>query len=311
MAGEGKKSMTAVLDIDPREEMDDKVVKWINAHPVLKKKFPNYTYKETLELDPRKWDEKKLKKGLEALVRYELKILSHRVLETWKTVQKEGVKAEINAVKDLTKQYEKIGKEIEAKCSIALEEIASDKADNKKGLRDGKAALKKLESADLAKAFSGPRETVIKAFDTLSSALTKASGNDKGQQAAYAEAAKSIDEARREFDGNAKDAEAAVDFLLKKGREFLKGEGRWPGLGKSIIGNERAFNDFLSHMRAFDVDIDDAANDVKQKKLTAADATRKAKDFADHSRLDKEGKEILVVVKDLAKQLVDIEKDDK
>lgn len=311
MAAEGKKSMTAVLDIDPRTEMDDKVVKWINGHPLLKKEFPNYTYKETLELDPRKWDEKKLRKGLEALVRYELKILAHRVTESWKTVQKEGAKAETSAVKDLAKQYAKIGKEIDNKCSLALEEIAADRPDNKKGLRDGKAALKKLEGADFAKAFSGPRETVTKAFHALSSALAKATGNDKAEQAAYVDTAKSIDEARREFDGNAKDAEAAVDFLMKKGREFAKGEGAWPDLGKMIGGYEREFNDFLSHVRAFDVDIDAAANDVKQRKLTPSDATRKAKGFDDHARLDKEGKDILAVIKEISKKLAEIEKDGK
>jgi archaellum component FlaC len=311
MAGDDKKKMTAVLDIDPRSEMDDKVVKWIDTHPVLKKKFPNYTYKDTLELDARKWDEKKLKKGLEALVRYELQILAHRAMETWKTVQKEGVKAEINAIKDLTKQYEKIGKEIEKKCSLALEEIGSDKADNKKNLRDGKAAFNKMKQADLAKAFSGPRQIVVDGFKSLSVQLKKAAGEDKANAAAYAAAVKKMEEADKDFNGNAKDIQSAVTYLLKTGKEMAgnsESDKELQDFGEKIQGESGTLKDFLDDINEFENDIDKAINDVKRKSLDADGASQKATDFDKHKKLDAYATKIKTIIDKMATDFAKVEK---
>jgi archaellum component FlaC len=311
MAGDDKKKMTAVLDINPRSEMDDKVVKWIDTHPVLKKKLPNYTYKDTLELDARKWDEKKLKKGLEALVRYELQILAHRAMEIWKTVQKEGVKAEINAIKDLTKQYEKIGKEIDKKCSLALEELSSDKGDNKKSLRDGKSAFSKMKQADLAKAFAGPRQIVVDGFKLLSAQLTKAAGEDKASAAAYAAAAKKMEEADKDFNGNAKDIQSAVDYLLKTAKDMAGNDDADKELrdfGVKLQGEAGTLKEFLDDINEFENEIDGAINDVKQKSLDADGASKKATDFDKKKKLDGYAIKIKSIVDKLAADFTKVEK---
>lgn len=310
MAGE-KKKMTAELDIDPKSEMDDKVIDWVKKHPVLKKKFPNYTFKEVLELDPRKWDEKKLKKGLEALVRYELKILAQRFFESWKTVQKDGPKAEIAAVSHLQKQYDKIGKEIDAKCSIALEEIASDKGDNKKGLRDGKAAFAKMKQADLAKAFAGPRAIVVAGFKLLSAELDKATGNDKATSAAYTAAAKSMEEADKEFNGNAKDIQSAVAYLLKVAKDMAGNSGadaELQAFGEKIKAEFATLKDFLDEISEFENRIDAAIDDVKQGSLDAKSAKKKAGDFEANKKLDGFATSIKTIVDKLAADFSKVEK---
>jgi uncharacterized protein YukE len=312
MAGDTKKKMRAELKIDPRTEMDGKVIKWLNSVDELKKKFQPFTYSEDLELDTRKWDKNKLSKALEALVRYELKRLSVQTATAFKAVGEKASPKEFNAaVKSLLREYDDIAKEIKDKCSLALEELSSDKGDNKKNLRDGKAAFAKMKQADLAKAFSGPREIVVGVFKLLSVELEKATGNDKASAAAYVTAAKKMEEADKEFNGNAKDIQSAVDYLLKVAKDMAgngEADKELQDFGEKIKAESATLKEFLDEIGEFENSIDGAIDDVKQKSLDPKGAKKKASDFEANKKLDGYATKIKAIIDKLATDFAKVEK---
>ena len=311
MAGE-KKKMKAELKIDPRTEMDGKVIKWLDSIDELKKKFRPFTYSEELELDTRKWDKNKLAKALEGLVRYEVKRLGVNAATAWKAVgTKASPKEHAAAVKGLLKEYGEIAKEIEDKCSLALEELASDKGDNKKNLRDGKAAFNKMKQADLAKAFAGPRQIVVDGFKLLSTQLGKAAGEEKANAAAYAVAAKKMEEADKDFNGNAKDIQSAVTYLLKTAKDMAGNDDADKELqdfGVKLQGEAGTLKEFLDDINEFENEIDGAINDVKQKSLDEDGASKKATAFERHKKLDGYAVKIRTVIDKLSADFAKVEK---
>jgi hypothetical protein len=292
MAPTAKKKMKAELKVEPWAEMDGKRKDWLLSIPAFKKTFKTIEYSEDLELDPRKWDPGKLSKALEGLVRYELKLLDVGVGQWQKKVAKKGPLAQRDAERALPELYKETVKDIHDKCSLALDELASDKGDNKKGLRDGKAALKKLDDVDLDKIFADPRTATAAAFRDLAAALDKAKEDEKQKEAAFVAATKAADAARKGFDGAGKDAQAAVKFLLKAASDISKNKNANPALiefGKEIQSYEKHLALFSYKLDEFEVDLDEAANDIKSRKLDAGDARAKASRLASLTSPDKSG----------------------
>ena len=306
-----KKLMNAKLNISSMAEMATKEVEFIGQIPKFKKKFKDFTYSDKLELDPRKWDERKLAKALESLVRWELKLLASRVAEWNGKIKKEGPKAQSEAERSLPKYYDQIGKKISDKCSIALEELASSKGDNKKGLRDGKASLKKLGDVDLSKLFSTPGAKAAKTVMALGKNLEKLADDDGKIESAYVASIKVLDEARKSYDNNADDAESAVKFLIKTADGIKKNKETAPELdayGKKIEGYAKVFKDFVADLRAFEVDMDDIALDTKSRKLTPQLCKSKAANIVKTSSHDRAAKAVQNALADLRKDFVKVEK---
>jgi hypothetical protein len=292
MAPTAKKKMKAVLKVEPWAEMDGKRKAWLLSIPAFAKTFKTIEYSEDVELDPRKWDPGKLSKALEALVRYELKLLDAGVGQWQKKVEKKGPLGQRDAERALPAFYKDTVKEIHDKCSLALDELAADKGDNRKGLRDGKAALRKLDAVDLDKIFAVPRAATASAFRDLAAALDKAGDDEKQKEAAFTAAAKAADTARKGFDGDGKDAQAAVKFLLKTASDIGKNKNANPvliGFGKEIESYEKYLVLFSHKLDAFEIDLDEAANDIKGRKIDAKDAKVKASRMAGATSLDKSG----------------------
>ncbi|MEL6478860.1 MAG: hypothetical protein AAFR17_16135 [Pseudomonadota bacterium] len=311
MPANGKKLMTAKLDISSMSEMNKKAVEFIASIPAFKKKFKDFTYTEKLELDPRKWDERKLATAMKSLVRWELKLLAGRVAEWQGKIQKQGPKAQKDAERSLPKYYDEISKKITDKCSIALEELGSDKGDNKKGLRDGKASLKKLGEIDLGKLFSGPGLKASKTMQTLAKDLEKFEEDEKRIETAYVTAIKILDEARKSYDDEAEDAESAIKFLEKTAADIKKNKETAPELdayGKKIEGYSKAFKDFTADLRAFEVDMDDVALDTKSRKLNPQLAKAKGTKIANTGGHDRAAKAVQKALVDLRKDFAKVEK---
>lgn len=295
MAATAKKKMKAVLKVEPWAEMDGRRKAWLLSIPAFAKTFKTIEYSEDLELDPRKWDAGKLSKALEELVRYELKLLDVEVGQWQKKVEKKGPLAQRDAEKELPAAYKDIVKDIRKKCSLALDEVAADKGDNSKGLRDGKAALKKLDGVDLHKIFAHPRAATAAAFRDLAAALDKSGGDERRQEAAFVAAAKAADNARKEFNGDGRDAHAAVKFLLKTAADIGKNKDANPILvkfGKEIESYEKYLALFTYKLEEFEIDLDDAANDIKSRKIDARGARAKSARMAGMTALDKTGDKI-------------------
>ncbi|MEM6549373.1 MAG: hypothetical protein AAF713_16725 [Pseudomonadota bacterium] len=264
MAGVQKKKMTAKLKVDATAEMAKTSKAFIARSKLLKSRFGAVTHERSLLLDPRKWDEKKLSKALEVLVRYELKVLGVRVAEAVKLVEKKGDAVRKAAEEKLAKDVEKAKKLIADKCATALEEVEADKGDNKRGLRDGKASLKKMSDLDLKAIFAGPGSKALEAIATLSRELSRDDANG-----AAAKIAKTLAEARDDFVGQAKDAQGALKALLDAKGGIDKRETA-PELDKfatGVNGHKSTFLQFSTELGKYKGILDEVTALVSSGKI--------------------------------------------
>ncbi|WP_114287360.1 hypothetical protein [Candidatus Halocynthiibacter alkanivorans] len=246
MAVVSKKKMKAQLVLELTSEMDAAVKKWVVADKDRAKLFGKFTWRENPdpELDTRKWSEKKLSKALLGLVRYELKLMATGVAQVHKKVQKNS-ETDDGAYKALVKIHARASKDMADKCSLAVEEVAGDKGDNTKALKEGKATLSDLKDIsaatlfvkpfqdscavlkDLVQELTGIEKTMAIADDALERAEKKGdkeaeaeaerilSRAEKSADKVFAAAANRMDLVKATFDKAKKDADGALTALAK------------------------------------------------------------------------------------------------
>ena len=297
-AGE-KKEFTAELDADPLKEMTKQAQDFIKNSKALSKKFVNITYKEKVDLDPRKWKKKDLNDGVLSVARYELKLLAVRVGKAAKDGAADG-KVET----ELSKEYDKIVKAINKKLSLAIEELAKDTGNNKKALKDGKAAFAKLDKIDFKGAFSGPLKS---ATDVLKWLEKSVSG--RNAKNAFTKAASDIATVSGQFDKVGREANAAVAFLMKSAKEHAKADdGGLQNFAKEIEKNGKVFEQFLSEADAFEKALDDAEAAIKEGKLDAAGVKDEIKKLERMAGVDRSAQAALQAAKKLKPAFLKIEK---
>jgi len=297
-AGE-KKEFTAELDADPLKEMTKQAQDFIKNSKALSKKFVNITYKEKVDLDPRKWKKKDLNDGVLSVARYELKLLAVRVGKAAKDGAADG-KVET----ELSKEYDKIVKAINKKLSLAIEELAKDTGNNKKALKDGKAAFAKLDKIDFKGAFSGPLKS---ATDVLKWLEKSVSG--RNAKNAFTKAASDIATVSGQFDKVGREANAAVAFLMKSAKEHAKADdGGLQNFAKEIEKNGKVFEQFLAEADAFEKALDDAEAAIKDGKLDAAGVKDEIKKLERMAGVDRSAQAALQAAKKLKPAFLKIEK---
>jgi len=282
-----KEKMTAALDVSPFEEMSRDSEAWCRKNPVLRGRMKNYAVAHTVKLDPRKWNEKILRKALKSLVRYELKLFDVKVGDIIKDAKEAGLKGEIEAQPKVLKLYDKIGKEIEKKVSLALEEIEEDKGDNAKGLREGKKAMKAMASVDFKKLFTGPGDKAQAALDALSRSLGRAGDDDAARDKAMDAADRALDVAITEFDKGRDAAEAAIILLQKTARKIVKNDAAGPELvafGKEIEDANGVCEAMIDAIHTYSGELIDAMNAIRGDKLDQMKARKLAADLGATSR---------------------------
>lgn len=305
------KEMTAQLKVETWAEMDKKTKEWFLSIPLFKKKLPEFEYSQTARLDGRKWDPGKLESALKTLVRYELKLFAARGVDWIKKIDKQGPKAQAECEKAYPKYHEELAKKMASKCSTALDELESGKADSKKALAAGKAALKKFDSLSLNGLFIHPTKATVTAFVGLADGLKKAAGNRNGEEAAFVAASNATDIARDGFEANAKQAQNTVKYLLKTGADLekdTKADKSVRAFGAFIQKNRRLFSEFVDNIEAFEVDIDAAYADIASRNLDDEAAVAKAKTFAKYAKLESSAKTVVAIVKKLKPAFAKIEK---
>lgn len=305
-----KEKMTAVLDVSPFAEMSKDTREWCEKNRFLKNKMKNYSASETVKLDPRKWNEKTLKKALAALVRYELKLLDVKIGDIVKDAKAGGMGGEIEAQPKVLKLYEKFGKEIEKKVSLALEEIVEDKGDNAKGLRDGKKALKAMASTDFKKLFTGPGDKAQATFDTLARALARAGDDEAARDKAMDVADRALDVALTEFDKGRDSAEAAIILLQKTARKIVKNEDAGPELvafGKEIEAASGVIDAMIDAIHTYSGELVDALNAIRGGKLDQAKARKLGADLGATSRFTSSADKLKNVLAKLQKSFAKVQ----
>jgi len=309
MPGE-KKSFKAELKLSPTEEMDKRTSEWFKKHS-LAKKIDDFTHSQVVELDSRKWDVKKLRKGLVALVRYEAKLFASRGAEWVKKTDANNGELPKDCVKQYQKYHAKIQKMMTNKCEDALEELEADKGDNKKALAAGKAALKNFEKLNVIGLFSVPTKAVTTVFVVLAGELKKAAGNDKAIEKAYRTAGGSADKARDAFEKQGKQVGNTVKFLIKTGKDLendKNADQMVSDFGKLVSKESKTFSEFADAMQAFEIDIDAAVADIASRKLDPDLCASKAKAFAKYAKLEGKAKSAVAAVKKLKPKFNDVEK---
>lgn len=305
MADAGKTKIKVDTKIDMLGEAKGKP-DWFAARPEAAQIVQDLAFKRTMELDPRKWKKKDIEDGMYAVARYDLKlfatILSGLEKDILKARPKERQKAKFTrndkdetkeeaaaldkAVAELKKSYARISGAISDKVSLALDEVESDKGDNKRALAAGKKALEQFHKLDTSRLFAKPVDEVEKLLKTLSANLKK-SGD--GDAASLKKAKAELDAARKGFDATAKTAQNVVKYMLSEGARMAKDTKADPALqnvGKMIIGSKvkpdlESVSEYVEH---FETELDEVDEFITKEEPTADDAARVAKQFKDQNK---------------------------
>lgn len=298
---------------------------WFAARPEAEKMVQNPAFKRTIEVDPRKWKEKVIKDGMYAVARYDLKIfatvLSGLEKEILKARPKERQKLKFvkndkgetmeeaaaldKALKDLKKIYTKTSSSIKDKVSLALDDVESDKGDNKRALAKGKKALEQFHKLDTSKLFAKPTAEVDALLDTLNSDLKK-SGD--GDAASLKKAMSALQASRKGFEATGKTAQNVIKYLLDEGAKMAKDTKSSPemqNVGKLIISNRvKPDLELVSdNVDDFEDELDEVEEFLKSKNPSSVDAKRLADTFVKSNR-SKDGdlKDAVTVVKKVSDQ---------
>ncbi len=304
--------MKAELKVDPCAEMDAKTSAWVQGIPMFKKKFKPIVYSQDVVLDTRKWDQKKLSKALYALARFELKVFAVRGNEWAKKVAKGGTKAEIEAIAKYSKAYEKLCKDIANKCSVALEEVESDKGDNKRSLKDTKAAFAALSGTKPRAVFGAPTEAVVITLKKLSRDLAAAGDDARAQAKAHKAAQAAIEKVLAAHDKTAGDVHEGLSMLQKAAQTIRKTKDASPLLvkfGKALEKMSGQMKGLQERIQGFGGALEDAIEAMKDQRLDAAGAVSEARNFAEFAKYGKSATTVLAAVSKLNSAFAKIEKE--
>ncbi|WP_343079622.1 hypothetical protein [Ostreiculturibacter nitratireducens] len=298
MADLVKKKFVVDTVINPfGETRTKKAPDWFEARPKLLKSITGISVKRTLDLDPRKWKTKDLVDGVYAVARYELALFSSQLSSIEKDIfksltkdeqkkkkfsknsneSKEEKKALDDAESEVEKLYKKTVKDIEKKVSLALDEVESDKGDNKKALAAGKEAIKKFNSLDFNAMFDVPFDAVMLHLNDLAAKL-KGGGEKKMWENAKA----GVATAEKVFAGTAKTAQNIVKYLLDAGGKMADDAKANPALqkvGASIEESKGVMTALSSAIDEFETDMVGIRKLIKAEKADEAEISKVAAEF--------------------------------
>ncbi len=304
--------MKAELRVDPCAEMDAKTSAWVRGVPMFRKKFKPIVYSRDVVLDPRKWDSRKLSKALYALARFELKVFAVQGSDWARKVAKGGAKAEIEAIAKYTRAYDKLCKDIANKCSIALDEVANDKGDNTRSLKDTRAAFATLARTSPGAVFAAPAEAAVQALGKLSRDLEAAGDDPRAQARARKAAQEALEKALSSFDKAAGDVHAGLSMLQKAAQTIRKTRDVSPLLekfGKALDKMSGQMKGLQDRIQRFGAALRDAIEATKDQRLGASDAASRARGLADLASHGKSATSVLAAVSKLKAAFARIEKE--
>jgi hypothetical protein len=240
------------------------------------------------ELDERKYNEAKLTEDAYYAIRMGVKILDQVVKKA----------KEKNKPDDAKKGYDKFVGEAKYGLEKWEKELASGKADNAKALKDGKAAMDKLDKLDFKGAFENPRKTCV-------AALEKLAKGDKPDPREVERAAKTFETVQALMEKQGKEAENAISFLVKTA-EKTKDDDATDDALKSFAGevlkHEDTFNSFLEGAGDFGEALDEAIGATKGGEMDKAAVEKLLERFEKLKSLEGAAQECLKIAKKLSPQ---------
>lgn len=306
MADTDKKDFEAKLDADPRDEMTKASKDYIDGDKDLKKLVTNFKFSEKVELDKRKWSKASLADGVLAVARYEMKIFATAIGDMAK--KQTPAKEAGPRIKTL---HAKLQKEINKKLSLAVEELANDKGDNKKSLKDCKAAFDKLARVEFSMMYQAPREEAEEAFKRLADVMKDKRASDDEKMKEISEALKTVDVCIDQFDDSGKQASLAIDTLLKAAKTTKANkdvDSELNAFAESISKNESKITSILGNSKKFADALAAAQKILKSGNVTEQVAKVQSSLFAKMSSFDKSAKSTLKELSRLEPAFKKIEK---
>lgn len=301
----GKKEIKAEMKLHPMKEMSAKARDFISSDPELKKMFQKaVTWDKKGEFDPRKHNKKSLDEDLLADARMPFKIFANRVDKA--AGEKDGDRKKL--VKELMKDFAEAVKGAINNASLKFEEIESGKGDNKKALKDGKAAFAKLSKIDFGPAFAGPHQEITDVLAELKVAL-KAKGADSAR--AFDKARKAAKKVDDDFDKAGREAAAAIDFVIKTARAIkndTKADSALVEFGKLVLKDAAVFDDFVKQSNDFAKAVESAVKLLDSNSAEVGDVEKLIKEVAATSSLVSSAEDVEELADELEPRFKDIER---
>lgn len=337
MADDNKKDISIDVKIDPFGECKKKgeVPPWFAARPKLLGQVNEVQIKDTLKLDTRKWKKKDLEGGVYAIAKYDLAVFSTSLSTIEKEIDKvfdascgkkkrdakfyKGHKPETkdeaavlnSAEKKVATLWKKLAKSINDKTSLALEEVANDKGDNKKAIAVGKQALKVFDGVDTESMFAQPITDVLTILKRLGTDLGK--GNVDSEDAHKA-ALRDLRDLEGEYDYVAKSTGKVAKMFIALGEKLTKDKKSDPEIQK--FGERITKGKLKSSLETLTGNIKDLGRDIdmivnfvaKGDHDTKAVMTKASKFKGDHDKKKGSAKAITSEMRVLGAEFKKLEK---
>lgn len=286
MADDNKKDFVIDVTINPYGECKkSEAPAWFAARPKLSSIVQEIKVKRTLKLDARKWKKKDLESGVYAVAKYDLALFSTALSSMEKDIDKafdankanaktkrdakfyknskneskEEASALTAAEKRVTALWKKVSKSIDDKVSLALDEVESDKGDNKKALAVGKQALKVFDQIKTENLFADPIKKITEVLKVLKLQVGKAKeGEDTDDY--FKAALQQLRAIETDFEFTAKSTGKVAKMFLALGDKLSKDKNADPEIQK--FGESLAKGDMKSKLETLNKNIKDLGKDM-------------------------------------------------
>ncbi|MEM9583099.1 MAG: hypothetical protein AAGA08_08290 [Pseudomonadota bacterium] len=327
-----KVKITVEKAILPFAETKSKgVPAWFECRSGLARAVVPICFKKTMELDGRKWKKKVIEDGIYAVARADLQLFATQLTNVEKSILKtlpkkdqakknfpKDKKAESPEVKkaldsaetQVKKLYKQMEGKIKDKVSLALEEVESDKGDNKKALAAGKDALKKFDSLQTNGMFSDAVKSAATAMKTLAIDLNKHDDEDDSFKAAL----RKLRSVETDFEKTAKTTQNVAKYILVMGNKLAKdkkADSELQNFGRTINKGPvtKALKKLVDNVDDLGDDLDKLVNFVAKGEASDKEVIAKAGKFkSDHSAKEKSGKAAVKAVRAIAEDFKKLEK---
>lgn len=281
MVDDGKKKMSVEVKISPKDlgEIDlDKATKGaLESLPRLK----SFKYKVEVEVDPKKWKQKKLDDKVQGYLRGCAIRLDYRAGKA-KGDQKK-----------LQSAWDEFLDEAEQVMDEAKKDIETGKADNAAAIKAGKAAMGQLDAIK-SNSYEDPRKGAIEALKPLT--------RDGADAKAVEKAKKALATIKASFDRSGKAAKEAVTFLIqeaKKMKDDKDADAALKQFGAEVLKNEKVFQEFLDGAGKFEEAFSEALEATGEESVEPDKAKDLAKAFEALSSVEKKAQAAMKYAKEL------------
>lgn len=340
MADDNKKDISIDIAINPYGECKgDAAPAWFAARQKLSGIIQEIKVKRTMKLDARKWKKKDIESGVYAIAKYDLALFATALGSMEKNIDKafsankanaktkrdakfyrntkDDTKEEAAAISDAEKRvtslWKKVSKSIEDKVSLALDEVESDKGDNKKALAVGKQALKVFDRIETKQMFADPIQRALNALKHLSLQIGKAKqGEDTDDY--FKAALRELRDIESDYDLVAKSTSKVAKMFVTLGEKLSKdknADGEIQKFGESLVkGSMKSNLETLSkNIKDLGKDLDMLVNFIAKGDHDAKTIAAKAGKFkSDHEKKKGSANAITAEMRKLSTEFGKIEK---